>query len=337
MTTSCHQDRNIPIDKQSSSTKYTLVKYTDTKQDIWDTLVTNSVNGTLLHTRKFLSYHDDKFVDQSLMAYDETGVLRAVFPAATDPQDKTIVVSHPGITYGGIVHDGWLRGQRCIDLLSQLCSYYAAAAFNELIYKAVPWIYHRTPAQDDIYALSRLQAERYRVDLSTTIDLQNRGTPSDRRKRLLKKAHGSGIEISDDFAHLDAYWSILAQNLKSKHNKTPVHSIQDLHLLKTKFPQEIELVTAIADKEIYAGALIFHCPTLLHGQYFASSPTGRTTGALDLVIEHCLDKTMHLGKRCFDFGISTEEQGKYLNDNLHTFKCEFGSGGTVYEFYKLKF
>jgi hypothetical protein len=315
--------------------QYKLVKYNQSQEDAWEKMVADSVNGTFLHTRKFLSYHGNKFDDQSLLVYDQSGILRAVFPAARDPENDMAVISHPGITYGGLVHDGWLRGQRCLDVLAQLCDFYRAADFKEIIYKAAPWIYHRIPAQDDIYALFRLGANRYRVDLSATVDLERTNDISERRGRALKKAINTGLEISNDFKHVNVYWDILAENLNSKYNKKPVHSVQELSLLKEKFLQEIELITAIDGSDVLAGALLFHCPTLIHAQYFASSPEGRKCGALDLVVEHCIEKSKQLQKRFFDFGISTDQQGMHLNDGLHTFKCEFGAGASVYEFYRI--
>ncbi len=322
--------------KGTIATQYKLVRYSSKAQEAWDKLVSNSVNGTLLHTRKFLSYHGDKFDDQSLLVYDESDTLKAIFPAAVAPSNPTIIISHPGITYGGIIHDGWIRGNRSIDLFIELKNYYANASFKELIYKVVPLIYHRIPAQDDIYALVRLNAHLYRIDLSTTIDLQNRGPIAERRQRLLKKAIKSGLQISTDFENITAYWEILAANLKDRYNKKPVHSIAELLTLKDKFPDHISLVTAMLDNKVEAGSLTFDCPTLIHAQYFASSTLGRETGALDLVIESCIEQAKKIGRRYFDFGTSTEEQGTYLNDSLHTYKCEFGGCASVYEFYKLK-
>ncbi len=315
--------------------RFELVRYTEAQKDLWEKMVADSVNGTFLHTRKFLSYHGNKFNDQSLLVYDQDNNLRAVFPAACHPQDTRVVISHPGLTYGGLVHDGWLRGQRCLDALIQVRDFYAAAGIKEIIYKAVPWIYHRSSAQEDIYALFRLGADRYRMDLSATIDLQNRKPLSDRRNRALKKAEKANLQISNNFDHIAAYWQILAENLKTRHDKTPIHSVQELNSLREKFPEQIELVTAIFGNDVIAGSLLFHCPTLTHAQYFASSAEGREISALDLVIEHCVEKAAQSGKRYFDFGISTEQQGMHLNDSLHTFKSEFGAGSSVYEFYKI--
>ncbi len=324
------------IQTEKASNDYSLTPYTESLLAPWENMVAASLTGTFLHTRKFLSYHGNKFNDQSILIYDTNNILRAVFPAAQDPSDKSVVISHPGITYGGLLHDGWLYGQRAIDALTQIIEYYASAGFKEMIYKAMPAMYHRSPAQDDIYALFKLKAERYRVDLSTTIDITKRLPPSDRRNRSLKKAIKGNLTISEDFNMIDSYWQILANNLKDKHEKTPVHSLPELYTLKERFPDHIELITVFDQKELLAGSLLFYCPTLVHAQYFASTARGREMGALDMVIEHSIEKTKKAGKRYYDFGISTDKQGSYLNNTLYTYKSEFGACGSAYEFYKIK-
>ena len=76
----------------------------------WDDLVARSVNGTILHTRRFLAYHGSRFRDRSLVVTKSNGKLAGVLPAAEDPVDQSVVTSHPGLTYGGLVHDGTLYG-----------------------------------------------------------------------------------------------------------------------------------------------------------------------------------------------------------------------------------
>jgi hypothetical protein len=316
--------------------KYRLIRFADNLTDAWEELVASSIQGTLLHTRKFLSYHGDRFDDQSVLIYDDKNILQAVFPAAVDLSNPKNIVSHPGATYGGLVHTGRLRGQRCLDVLTQLCDFYREAGFEEIIYKPVPMMYHVMPAQDDIYALFKLKTDRYRVDLSTTINTENRGILSERRIRSLNKARKHNLIIHTSFDKIESFWQILAQNLKNKYGKEPVHSVAQLCFLKEKFPHEIELITATQDNKVIAGTLLFYCPTLVHAQYFASNADGREVGALDLVIEQALENTIKAGLKFFDFGISTEKEGDYLNSNLYTYKCEFGACGSIYEVYKIK-
>jgi hypothetical protein len=81
----------------------------------WDAFCADAINATFLHTRRFLSYHGERFVDRSLVLEDESGRWLGVLPAAVDPDDAGVVVSHPGITYGGVLHQGALRGEAMLD------------------------------------------------------------------------------------------------------------------------------------------------------------------------------------------------------------------------------
>jgi hypothetical protein len=181
----------------------------------WDDLVGDAPMGTFLHTRRFLAYHGDRFVDHSWLIYQDDRLV-GVLPAAVDPADARRVVSHPGATFGGIVHSGRLVGDRMIDALAATRRLYAEHGFSSFRYKAVPWIYHTTPSEDDRYALFRAGASPVRVDLSCSIDLADRRGLSTRRRRGLRKATAAGVEVSDSFEHVAALWRILVENLDAR-------------------------------------------------------------------------------------------------------------------------
>jgi len=195
--------------------------------DAWDEFCNGSIQATLLHTRRFLSYHGERFADCSLIVEDE-GKWVGLFPAALSPADEACVISHPGITYGGVLHQGGLRGERMVTALGEIGRHYCTQGSTRLMYKAVPTFYHTAPAQDDLYALFRLGALRTRCDLSSTIDLKRRLSVSDRRRRSLKKAIKAGVEIVEGKQYLPALWEVLANNLASKHGAKPVHLLAEI-------------------------------------------------------------------------------------------------------------
>lgn len=308
--------------------------YSTTDADAWDDFCAGALQSTLLHTRRFLSYHGNRFTDRSLIIEDEDKCV-GLFPAALSPSDTTCVVSHPGITYGGVLHQGSLCGERMVAALTEICRYYRAQGKEKLTYKAVPSLYHRAPAQDDLYALFRLGAVRRRCDLSCTIDLQHRLPVSERRRRGLNKARKIGVEVVEGSQHLPALWEVLTENLARKHGVNPVHSLEEILLLAGRFPDHIRCVCARLDGRVIAGVLLFITPTAQHAQYIASSDKGYEVAALDLLFEYSIETAGDQGTLWFDFGISTENQGMVLNDGLFRFKSEFGGGGAVHEFYEL--
>jgi len=293
----------------------------------WDDLVARSVNGTFLHTRRYLGYHGDRFADRSLMLGDN-----AVLPAAEDPSDATTVVSHPGITYGGIVHDGSLRGDAMIDALRAARDHYKAAGYRTLRYKTVPAIYHREPAQDDLYALFRLGARLYRRDLSATVELAAGTTARSDRRRNPRVATKRGAMLSTDPTDLDAFWDVLTSSLAARHATKPVHTADEMRTLMHLFPGAITLETVLLDGEVVGGTVHYRTDRVLHCQYSAASPAGAKAYALDLAFARAIE-TCDLPY--YDFGVSTEDGGTVLNAGLYDFKTSFGARGTVCDFYEL--
>jgi hypothetical protein len=309
--------------------------YSEVNAPNWDFFSAQADQSTFLHTRRFLDYHGERFVDRSLLI-EEDGRLCGLFPAAEDPKRSDYIVSHPGITYGGVLHAGLLRGARMIDAMGAIGRHFRKLNYQHLVYKAVPTFYQRRPAQDDLYALFRLGALRTRCDLSSAIDLCNRGSLSERRRRSLKKAQKAGVTITSGAKSLPALWAVLSENLDRKHGVAPVHNLAEISFLHEQFPENISCYCCVLDGEILAGVIVFSTPMADHAQYIASSEKGYEVSALDAVFEHCIAESNRTGKRWFDFGISTEEGGKQLNEGLYGFKTEFGSGGFVHEFYEIQ-
>lgn len=314
---------------------FSVRPYSEEDSQEWDDFCAKADQATFLHTRRFLSYHGERFIDRSLLI-EEDGRLLGLFPAAEHPKQCDHIVSHPGITYGGVLHVGALRGARMIDAIGAIGRHYRKLKYHQLVYKAVPTFYQRRPAQDDLYALFRVGALRTRCDLSSTIDLGNRGALSERRRRSLKKALKAGVTITSGAKYLPALWEVLTENLALKHGVAPVHSLGEIASLMERFPGNIDCYCCALDEEILAGVIVFSTPMADHAQYIASSGKGYEVSALDAVFEHCIAKSQQLGKRWFDFGISTEASGTQLNEGLYGFKTEFGAGGFVHEFYEIK-
>lgn len=300
----------------------------------WDSFVEGCLQGTFLHSRQFLSYHGDRFEDASLVI-EVAGECVGLLPAALNPGNRREVISHPGLTYGGVVHRGSLRGEQMICALDAIRSFFMARGCERLVYKAVPSIYHRAPAQDDLYALFRLDASRTRCDLSSTIDLTNRLAVATRRTRGLKKSVKHGVAIETGFDWLAPLWDVLTHNLRTKFDAAPVHSLDEISILAERFPENIGCICGVVGGHVVAGVVLFMTPTVVHAQYIASNDAGQEYSALDLVFDFSIGLAIEREAKWFDFGTSNERQGRYLNKGLYEFKSNFGGGGVAHEFYTL--
>ena len=72
-----------------------------------------------------------------------------------------------------------------------------------------------------------------------------------------------------------------------------------------------------------------------HCQYIGSTEEGRALGCLDLLFFFLIDHYRSMGKKYFSFGISNENDGRYLNTGLVEFKEGFGARAMVHDFYRL--
>ena len=81
------------------------------------------------------------------------------------------------------------------------------------------------------------------------------------------------------------------------------------------------------------GVVVFSMKKVAHVQYIAATDFGKKYGALDLLF-YCLINEEFKHNNYFDFGISTEKMGRYLNEGLIFQKEGFGGRGVVYDTYK---
>jgi Acetyltransferase (GNAT) domain len=301
---------------------------------LWDDLIARSCNGTFLHTRRFISYHGDRFRDRSLVLENHRGHIIGVFPAAEDDNDLEAISSHPGLTYGGLVHDGSVRGASMIGALERITGHYSDLGYRRLRYKVVPAIYHSAPADDDLYALFRLGATRYRSDLSAAIDLSHRGRVSQRRARSRRRAEGAGISVEETWCEIASFWRVLELNLANRHAASPVHSLEEIRLLHDRFPDQVLLIVARMGEVLAGGAVLYSAGPVLKLQYTATTEEGRALSATDLVMEHAIELARRRGCRYFDFGTCTFDEGHTLSQDMYQFKTSFGAGGVAYDHYQ---
>lgn len=316
-----------------------ILKFEDNKSIDWDDFLKACPMASFMHTRRFLSYHKDRFQDESILIMDEEDGWLGILPAATNPNDNAEVVSHPGITFGGILHKGKLIGSSMLESFEEVCKYYADKGYKRLIYKATPYIYHQKPSSDDLYALFRQNAELYRRDLSCTIDLNFPLNLSNKSistmNRRFRKAEKNNVTVSSSENQLSQLWEILTQNLQERYQTKPVHSYEEMLDLLSRFPENIKIVTAIQNQQVIAGIVLFINFPVYHTQYLVVTPQGAEVFALDYLMNYCIELAREKGARYFDFGINNEQNGQLLNQNLYMSKAKHGGGGVAYDFYKI--
>jgi hypothetical protein len=308
--------------------KFSLTVYDTSLSGTWDSVVSKSKNGNFLHLRGYMDYHAYRFHECSIII-DKKGEAVAVFPCN---QVGHQVISHGGLTYGGLIYGNSLHALEILEIFDVLIRHYKEAGVHSLLYKAIPHIFHRYPAEEDLYALFRSGAKIVRRDISSAIQIRDRLKYSDSRKNTIRKAKKQGV-VAQEGDFLSEYHALLSTVLE-KFKSRPVHSLPELQLLKSRFPDNIRVFCAFKDARLLGGAIVYDFGQVAHTQYLAASEEGKEIGALDYTLAHLLDGPFS-NHQYFSFGISTENGGMHLNEGLIFQKEGFGGRGVVHDFYEL--
>lgn len=318
----------------------TVTRYTPQKHQTWNEFVKQSRQGTFLFDRNYMDYHQDRFHDHSLMIYykDKLYALlpaNEVVSASNNEIPQKELVSHQGLTYGGLLTCNKMTAELTCETFEAIGNYLKQEGFSKLTYKAIPWIYHKIPSEEDLYALIHVgKASLSAREISTTILLQNKLRFSEQRRRGVNKAKKNSLIIRQSSQEdVFAFWNILNNNLQQKYHTRPVHSNEELQLLMSRFPENIIGYSVLKDEEVIAGTIIFITPQVIHTQYIGASEKGKEEGALDLLFDYLINQKKW-NTPYFDFGKSTEDRGNYLNTNLIHQKEGFGGRGVAYDTYE---
>ena len=308
-----------------------IEKYSMEMKDIWDKFVDSAKNPLFMHKRDYMDYHKDRFEDNSLLFYNDEKLV-ALLPISKQGSE---LISHGGLTYGGFILDYSTKQHTVNECASELVDYLRRNGYSKMVYKCIPHIYHLQPSEEDKYALFHSGFTLKEVAASTVVDLNKPCKMPKGRKAQISRAKRDGVAIEKLSSKEEYENFILLENsvLKSRHDTVAVHTADELYMLHERFPENILLYGALLDGKMIAGTVVFVYDTVVHTQYMAADDVAREIGALDLVIKTVMDEFSG-SKRWLDFGISTENHGKYLNQGLISQKEGFGGRTDVYECYE---
>ena len=310
-----------------------IIRYTCEKKGEWDAFVSEAKNSLFMFKRDYMDYHSDRFTDNSFMFYEEDKLM-ALMPANISGD---ALYSHGGLTYGGFLLKNDAKQHTVNDCLSALKSYMEENGLKKLIYKCIPHVYHLQPAEEDEYALFANGAKLTAMGASTTLDLKAPVKMPKGRKAQISRAKREGVVIEQrtDKDNFSDFIALENEVLQSRHDVKAVHTADELYLLYSRFPENIALYAAVKDEHIIAGCVCYIYKETVHVQYMAADEEARRIGALDLAVASVME-TYAADHKWLDFGISTEDGGRILNEGLISQKEGFGGRTNVYRIWELE-
>jgi hypothetical protein len=311
--------------------KYAVKQYQDKDYALWNAFVSTAKNATFLFHRDFMEYHADRFLDYSLLVF-ENDKLIALLPAN---RVADTVYSHQGLTYGGLLCQEKVKLASMLNVFKTVLFFLNQNTVKKLILKIIPSIYHSKPADEILYALFVANAILTGRETWEVINLLKGNTFSKIRKRGIQKGLQNNLIIKEE-TNFELFWdSILIPNLSLKFNTEPVHSVTEIVKLNRCFPENIRQFNVYHDEVIVAGVTIFETVTVAHCQYISKFETGADLSSLDFLFNFLI-KERFANKRFFDFGSSNQNHGKNLNAGLSYWKESFGASTIIQDFYEVE-
>lgn len=308
-----------------------IEKYCEQHKKEWDSFLAVAKNSHFMFYRDYMEYHSHRFCDLSLIFRDSNSKkIIAVLPAN---KNEDVLYSHQGLTFGGLVIDEHMRMENMILVFQTLIEYLKAQGINRVIYKCLPHIYCKFPSEEALYALFMNNAKLIRRDITSTICLDHKIRYSKGRKWGVNKAKKAGLVI-ENCQNIDDVWDLIGDVLQKHHDVSPTHSRDEMKILMERFPENIKIYGARAEGELLAAAVLYIDSKVVHTQYLANSDYGRDLCALDFLVDHLIT-VEYSSHKYFDFGISTEHGGMYLNAGLIGQKESFGARAITHDFYEM--
>jgi len=318
-----------------------IIKFSKNNYTNWDSFVLKANNGTLFHLRKFLSYHpENRFKDHSLEIYKKN-TLFSVFPAADITiNDKKMLVSHPGSSYGSFISKDELSIKDAMEMVSTLIDYSSKMGFDG-IQLTIPPIFHSKRVSNYIeYSLLFNGFDYFRREVTSTLVIENSEDKilnkfKSSHQRALRKSKKLGVKTKIT-ERVDEFFSMLKNNLKIRHGVDPTHSLEELKSLIKLFPDSINIFGAFYDNQMIAGVLnIVVKEGVALAFYISHKEDFQELRPLNLLFFDIFKWCLKNNIKVYDFGTFTDNG--IANMGLGRFKESFGASGVFRDSLKILF
>ena len=297
---------------------YFIKQYETSDLSIWNTFVNVAHNGTFLFDRNFMEYHKDRFDDFSLLVF-KNKKLCAILPAN---QKGDTIFSHQGLTFGGLLWQGNLGVAILEEIFVEIVSFCKKSDFKFLNYKKSPAFYAENQVDSLDYFLFREKAILVRRDMNLAVNYRKPFAIAKGKLKHYNNSFKKNLQLVEENT-FDGFWnSVLIPRLQLRHNAKPVHNLEEITLLKSKFPENIKQFNVYHEQEIVAGITLFCSKNVVKSQYGATTDLGQELRALDFAFISLIEKYKNTVS-FFDMGTVNEKDGSY-NKGLLKQKEELG-------------
>ena len=310
---------------------YSIRTYNAEDKAIWNAFIKQAKNATFLFDRDFMEYHSDRFDDFSLLIFKKDKLV-AVLPANRVGDS---LFSHQGLTYGGLVLLANSKLETVINIWRLTLKYLNENGIVKLILKMMPSIYCDSVSDEIDYLTYVCKGKLIMKYNISVIALKDKLVISKSRRECISRGKRFKLVIKEE-ANLDTFWNeLLIPNLREKYASKPVHTLEEITLLKSKFPNNIRHFNVYNGDALVCGTTLFITDKVAKPQYVAGCDKNNELGSIDFLYDFLI-KEVSKDKLFFDFGPSHDNSGLKIIKNINFWKESFGAYSLVQDFYEIE-
>lgn len=283
--------------------------YRPEDRETWDSFVREqSRNGTLFHEQRFLSYHPEGRFAEAGFIFEEEGRIIGVIPAAA--KDGNSWISHPGSSCGGLIFEQKCGLREVLAMLELWIREAQARGIEKLEIRLAEDIFAWPVSGELSFALWHRGFTLKSREISTCIPFEADYNWLDwgRKKNIfdIRKAEKDGYTVQCD-SDPTAAWHLVNQNLDTRYQKAPTHSLEEINSLHSLYPERIHpWVCRNADGVPVACVICFEANRFAIHDFYISQDYKLVKGnLLPFVFHHILQHYASKGYQWFNFGISS--------------------------------
>lgn len=328
---------------------FSVLPYDSHLEARWDRFVmSESVNGTFLQTRRFLNYHPQgRFKDASFML-ESSGTIVAAFPGILTDAGQWI--SHQGSTFGGpVISRNFYTAERVMHIM-ECAENYLKGICKKVRMRPTSSLFSLDSTALLEYVMEHRGYSR-QTELSAVCTLEAGTDPLENCEKtcrsVFRKSQNFNLEYREmSDAEMPEFYSHLC-NLESKFCTKPVHTLEELlDLRHNRIAEEVKFRAlwmrdpSDAKKETFvAGMMLFDFANVKvrHAQYIAPNINIREFQPTTAMYINVMREAAQDGISKFSWGTSNGMAGGALNLPLFKFKESLGAKASLNLIYRKEF
>lgn len=314
---------------------YLLIKKTewDDKliKKIDDFIMSNFTNGEFINTVNYLSYHKNRFVEDSVVIINKCSNDVCCLMMGNSNGDE--FVSHSGTTFSGFIYDYRTSFNKLSYMFSMIMDYYESK-YKKIVIKQSPSFFSKKPINIIDYLLLQ---RGYTFTFSDLTCVMNIGEivdddslfmkyDSKRRNEIRKSIKSNSLKFVLDDEISENIWQQMNENLQNRYSSKTTHTFDEITDLKKRFPNKIMPYSVYTNEGDYASfGLIYKFKNVFHTQYLDMNYKYANIYPNLFLIHNVILIAKKEGYSLFSFGGCTKSDHE-LNVGLYEYKTAYGSG-----------